>query len=84
MSAMRVRTTSAAMIAAAIALAFAAPAAFAADQMSTSHDSGSSAMAPAKNKGSAMSGSMAHSASGSMSGGSTGGDNAKSQDKMSR
>jgi hypothetical protein len=85
---MPVRTISAATVAAAIALSFAAPAAFAADQMSNSQNSGSSTMASDKTKGAAMAHAggdgMAHTGSGKMSSASTGGDTAMSHDKMSK
>jgi hypothetical protein len=90
---MPVRTISAATIAAAVVLAFAAPASFAADQMSNSHNSGSSAMAPDKGTDSAMAhsggDSMSHPGSGKMSSGSqtagsAGGDTTMSHDKMSK
>jgi hypothetical protein len=70
---MSIHTKSAAMIAAAIAIGFAAPAAFAADQMSNSHDSASSTMAPDKGKDAGMAhpsgDGMAHTGSPKMSGG---------------
>jgi hypothetical protein len=85
---MPVRTSSVATIAAAIALTFAAPVAFAADQMSNSHASGASTMAPDKGKdsGAAHSGrdGMSHQGAGKMSGGSSGGDSAMGHDKMSK
>jgi len=88
---MPVRIKSVATIATAFAIALAAPAAFAADQMSNSHDSGSSAttmdkgMDPAKPH--SGSDSMSHPSTGKMSGGSqttsaTSGDTSMSHDKM--
>jgi hypothetical protein len=88
---MPVRIKSVATIAAALAIALAAPAAFAADQMSNSHDSGSGAttmdkgMDPAKPHSGGDS--MSHPGTGKMSGRSqttsgTSGDTSMSHDKM--
>lgn len=88
---MPLRIKSLATIATALAIALAAPAAFAADQMSNGHDSGSGAttmdkgMDPAKPH--AGGDSMSHPGTGKMSGGSqatsgTSGDTAMSHDKM--
>jgi hypothetical protein len=86
---MPVRTGSVATIVTAFAIALAAPAAFAADQMTNSQGSGSGAMAPDKGMHPAKPHSgdtgMSHPDAGKMSSGSqTAGDTAMSHDKMSR
>jgi hypothetical protein len=86
---MRIRTFSAATVtAAALVFALAAPATFAADQMSNSQGSETGAMAPHKDTAKSHSGGgMAHQETGAMSGMSSNtgktGDTAMSHDKMS-
>jgi hypothetical protein len=88
---MPVRIKSVATIATALAIAFAAPAAFAADQMSNSHDSGATTMDKGMDPAKPHAGgdSMSHPGTGKMSGGSqttsgTPGDTSMSHDKMTR